>query len=260
MDILLHIFMYEYVLMLDTFEKCQFWRQSDTHTSSPISSFIIGSSFTMMNEAAKTDSDSLMALQALLKFRSDSIAESGEALSVGKSLATTTTVGAVTKYEAPSIENNRKRPAPPTAQQQQHRPTASKLSHVTPPFGAVSPGSAFSPTFTLNLGMQQNDTHLAGASAPFSPQVDPVAVPSAPYVSLQVLAPNSAAACPVKSGTEAAAVKAAVRTTEIEAALRSKPQRGKKRDNLSDLERLELTRTRNREHAKSTRYVKVASL
>jgi hypothetical protein len=40
--------------------------------------------------------------------------------------------------------------------------------------------------------------------------------------------------------------------------LRSKPQRGKKRDNLSALERLELTRTRNREHAKSTRYVKVA--
>jgi hypothetical protein len=40
---------------------------------------------------------------------------------------------------------------------------------------------------------------------------------------------------------------------KIEAALRSKPQRGRKRDDLSDKERLELTRTRNREHAKSTR-------
>mmetsp|Transcript_3986 Transcript_3986/g.5877 ORF Transcript_3986/g.5877 Transcript_3986/m.5877 type:complete len:360 (+) Transcript_3986:149-1228(+) len=44
-----------------------------------------------------------------------------------------------------------------------------------------------------------------------------------------------------------------VRQDEIEAALRSKPQRGRKRENLSVLERIELTRTRNREHAKSTR-------
>jgi hypothetical protein len=46
-----------------------------------------------------------------------------------------------------------------------------------------------------------------------------------------------------------------VRKEKIDAALRSKPQRGRKRDNLSIHERLELTRTRNREHAKSTRYV-----
>lgn len=44
-----------------------------------------------------------------------------------------------------------------------------------------------------------------------------------------------------------------IRKDQIEAALRSKPQRGRKRENLSVLERLELTRTRNREHAKSTR-------
>ena len=46
-----------------------------------------------------------------------------------------------------------------------------------------------------------------------------------------------------------------IRPEEVEAALRSKPQRGKKRNNLSVLERMELTRTRNREHAKCTRYV-----
>lgn len=52
-----------------------------------------------------------------------------------------------------------------------------------------------------------------------------------------------------------------IRSEEVEAALRSKPQRGKKRNNLSVLERLELTRTRNREHAKCTRYVhKLATL
>ena len=44
-----------------------------------------------------------------------------------------------------------------------------------------------------------------------------------------------------------------IRKDEVEAALRSKPQRGRKRENLNAEERLELTRTRNREHAKSTR-------
>ena len=44
-----------------------------------------------------------------------------------------------------------------------------------------------------------------------------------------------------------------VRRNKIENALRSKPQRGRKRDDLSVEERMELTRTRNREHAKSTR-------
>lgn len=44
-----------------------------------------------------------------------------------------------------------------------------------------------------------------------------------------------------------------IRSSEVEAALRSKPQRGRKRENLNGLERLALTRTRNREHAKHTR-------
>jgi hypothetical protein len=44
-----------------------------------------------------------------------------------------------------------------------------------------------------------------------------------------------------------------VRREEVEKALNSKPQRGRKRGNLNEEERQELTRTRNREHAKSTR-------
>lgn len=44
-----------------------------------------------------------------------------------------------------------------------------------------------------------------------------------------------------------------VSADKIRDALNSKPQRGKKRCNLSEVERVELTRTRNREHAKSTR-------
>jgi hypothetical protein len=50
-----------------------------------------------------------------------------------------------------------------------------------------------------------------------------------------------------------------VRTDKIQDALNSRPQRGKKRHNLNDEERLELTRTRNREHAKCTRYVTLVS-
>lgn len=49
-----------------------------------------------------------------------------------------------------------------------------------------------------------------------------------------------------------------IRRDQVEAALRSKPQRGRKREDLNELERLELTRTRNREHAKSTRIRKKA--
>lgn len=50
----------------------------------------------------------------------------------------------------------------------------------------------------------------------------------------------------------------AIRKEQIERALHSKPQRGKKRENLTESERLELTRTRNREHARSTRNRKKA--
>ena len=49
-----------------------------------------------------------------------------------------------------------------------------------------------------------------------------------------------------------------VRREQVQAALQSKPQRGRKRNNLSEAERVELTRTRNREHAKSTRNRKKA--
>ena len=44
-----------------------------------------------------------------------------------------------------------------------------------------------------------------------------------------------------------------IRQKEVDKALHSKSQRGRKRANLNEVERLELTRTRNREHAKSTR-------
>ena len=57
----------------------------------------------------------------------------------------------------------------------------------------------------------------------------------------------------VETVVSSTAEQASVRSKEIEAALRSKPQRGRRRDNLSVEERQELTRTRNRAHARSTR-------
>lgn len=45
---------------------------------------------------------------------------------------------------------------------------------------------------------------------------------------------------------------------KVQAALRSQPQRGRKRMNLSKEERVELTKTRNREHARNTRIRKKA--
>lgn len=199
----------------------------------------------MMSEAVKPDSDSLMALHALLKIRSDSVVDSEEPVaSASRRKNKTSSVSPIKQHAMPQGQN---------------------LSHVTPPFGAMSPRSSLSPTFTLNYDLQQSNANLATA-APFSPVVslgpaaEPMAVPSS-TVSLQTVVaattnPRAETLCTKgnrKVKETAAAAKPVVRTNEIEAALRSKPQRGRKRDNLSALERLELTRTRNREHAKSTR-------
>mmetsp|Transcript_29164 Transcript_29164/g.53790 ORF Transcript_29164/g.53790 Transcript_29164/m.53790 type:complete len:344 (-) Transcript_29164:269-1300(-) len=60
--------------------------------------------------------------------------------------------------------------------------------------------------------------------------------------------------------SDAKSMEVELQTDKIQDALNSRPQRGKKRRNLSDLERSELTRTRNREHAKSTRMKKKARI
>jgi hypothetical protein len=62
--------------------------------------------------------------------------------------------------------------------------------------------------------------------------------------------PSAKEAVPV---TTPASAPKCVRTDEITRALQSAPQRGKKRDNLNQDERKELTKSRNRFHAKTTR-------
>eukprot|EP00977_Amphora_coffeiformis_P016894 scaffold5357_cov208-Amphora_coffeaeformis.AAC.27 len=56
-----------------------------------------------------------------------------------------------------------------------------------------------------------------------------------------------------RSGSESGDFKPVIRKEKVEAALRSSPQRGRKRTNLNAMERQELIRNRNREHAKETR-------
>ena len=70
---------------------------------------------------------------------------------------------------------------------------------------------------------------------------------------MQQQRPAPAPAVPRPPAGRAAAEPTTIRTEEIEAALASKPQRGKKRENLTTGERKELTKTRNREHARITR-------
>lgn len=57
----------------------------------------------------------------------------------------------------------------------------------------------------------------------------------------------------VPAATTPVSAQKCVRTDEIKRALQSAPQRGKKRDNLNHDERKELTKSRNRFHAKTTR-------
>ena len=127
----------------------------------------------------------------------------------------------------------------------------------------LHPPPPLAQSFSHNHGIQKN-ANLA--SVPLLPMVtDPIKLDITPSLSLQTSDLNEKtldgkskgkrlrAKGSTKEDEESAAAAKAIRTAEIEAALRSKPQRGRKRDNLSALERLELTRTRNREHAKSTR-------
>jgi hypothetical protein len=125
----------------------------------------------------------------------------------------------------------------PTTAAAAARPALATLHQHSPLFEAIS-----------------RDPSLAAAAPP------PLEVPRSPAVSPIRPATTGARSMtksptedgfPSDAGTEEAEKK--IRKEEVEAALNSKPQRGRKRENLNAEERMELTRTRNREHAKSTR-------
>ena len=195
---------------------------------------------------------SLDALEALLQFRE----------------------GAATKSSSP-ISNRPAIPVPnPLDPKQPHLIEGDAPTPVVSrqPFGSCLK-SAFSP---------KKSAPVETSSVPNPLAADPIACQSpaqhrlpAPISAIKPLAPVScsnskiathgftvtpraAAPTPTSSSQDAMSthvLEVAIRSDKIRDALSSKPQRGKKRQNLNDLERLELTRTRNREHAKSTRCV-----
>lgn len=154
-------------------------------------------------------------------------------------------------------------------------PTASKKI-----FGSGT-NSAFSPTASLAQVVTTVPNPLAMSAAseeypsqhhqPFPPPVSSIeaVAPLSSVLSSHnevvthgfVIGPASSTAAAMAHDVKPRpALEVELRTEKIRDALNSKPQRGKKRRNLNDMERVELTRTRNREHAKSTRMKKKARL
>jgi len=179
-----------------------------------------------------------MALQALLKIRTESM-DAGPDNSPKRGLPEQATV-------APSPQMSAASP-PPFATPQVH-----SIGGIQAPIGSVPAILRPSPT---GYGTLLPSPLLPGhAISVVSSSVPGMLEPKDPgqkkrRKSQTDSAPNQQ----TESETQAT-----IRQDQIEAALRSKPQRGRKRENLSVLERLELTRTRNREHAKSTRIRKKA--
>lgn len=259
---------------VDTFKK----RAKTASETSSIELFFVVCHFLLqcndpMMSDIKPDSESLMALHALLKIRSDSFVEAGQFCISGAN--GTTSARPTAQDSVASRRSNDTKKAKALAPKQTSK---CQVLTVTPspilngqPVPLITPSPSFAPmlhppplapSFSLDRSYQKN-ANLA--SVPFYPMVtDPVKPVVTPSSSLKMSdlsektldnkskGKRQRTQGSTKENDESAAAKA-IRTAEIEAALRSKPQRGRKRDNLSALERLELTRTRNREHAKSTR-------
>lgn len=202
------------------------------------------------------DSESLMALHALLRIRSDSIIEAAQ-FRVSTSANDTVSVRPTRPTAPDSVacqrSNDRKKDEAQALKRTAFAPSPIINAQPVPPSPSYAPmvrppPLALAPSLSLNRSIQ-NNANLA--PVPFYPTAThPIKLMATPSSGLQATDQRKREK---ESTKEESAAAKAIRTAEIEAALRSKPQRGRKRDNLSALERLELTRTRNREHAKSTR-------
>ena len=226
----------------------------------------------MNNTQGKHSAESLMA-SALLKIRSD--ANSQQQQDDGTAAAALRIAALQNRHFLSNNNNNN--PSSPS-------PVAATLrtnSLLASTFGQQRQHQSHQPSNAIDV---MTAFQAAAGSGRFSGPVGPSSVSlmnllsRSPNASLGILAPpmqssnggggaeigrgvvNLASDRSVPSGAAGAvacrpetAAEKNIRREKVEAALRSKPQRGRKRENLSDLERLELTRTRNREHAKSTR-------
>lgn len=133
--------------------------------------------------------------------------------------------------------------------------TSSKKSAVVaPPYVPAAPNANYlihSPsTYSFLQSMiSQQRASLASCTSTMSN----IGTPNPLLLSNQLIPLASSSASSMMTAKEQQQHQVDIRREEVEKALNSKPQRGRKRRNLNEEERQELTRTRNREHAKSTR-------
>lgn len=237
------------------------------------------------------------ALQALLQIRTEGNAsgEAGESQATSQTVASppapcanlspTAAINANAKF-ANLLRMGASSAILQQAQQMAYRPpvqlaalrATAAAATLQNPNGLLQAAALQNPTYAGNpaitspfLDAMARDPALVAAAAianaPRSPALD---LPRSPALSPRVAAlPHAVAAISPAQHTlpkmgstskpeDAREAERKIRKDEVAAALRSKPQRGRKRENLNAEERLELTRTRNREHAKSTRIRKKA--
>jgi hypothetical protein len=121
-------------------------------------------------------------------------------------------------------------------------------------FMIPSPSSTYSFLQSLIQQQQQQQASLAATASLSNHHLQDFSSTPNPLLLLakNPLVPSSAS-CSLSATKEQVDHEELIRREEVVKALHSKPQRGRKRRNLNEEERQELTRTRNREHAKSTR-------
>lgn len=192
---------------------------------------------------ATSVSDSLAMASALLEIRSDSAPRSNDT-TAGQHLSSPSQG---VRLNNPQAEGTYLRMASPVISGMNAFQTQSLAS-----LQDITAGSTIPPGYPPHLLSLFARPGPAPAVVPFStsPPSRFVTAPATPVVHQAI---GGTVVGQGNSGDTSAAAAGPIRKEKIDAALKSKPQRGKKRENLSDLERIELTRTRNREHAKSTR-------
>ena len=179
------------------------------------------------------DQDSMMALEALLKIKSNNNNNN---------------------IAIPSLATPPPATAPTTPVTLLPNTTILNLAHHFIPMHIVSAQSPFAPLIKVGAGFEDEGMTPTAPATPTTAEANSC-------INKETSSSGDSSAGTTRESTpflklesdEARITDAVIRQEQIDAALRSKPQRGKKRDNLSVHERLELTRTRNREHAKSTR-------
>ena len=231
-----------------------------------------------------SDTENMMA-SALLKFRSDAVGQAGNLPreAEGSFSAKVSSRPPKKKRNTISTSSTKTQPQPTDIQSQQIPPIAPAsptklyatnqahgrsrhLSTTPQQLAFLQEAAASGPTSFIAAPSNQALQGVAGQAFQIAlvqagllstrgvqqaPMLSPP--PSGTWDSTSAARPDSSSSNSDKRQEAAVSPDTIIRYEKVEAALRSKPQRGRKRENLTETERLELTRTRNREHAKSTR-------